>query len=78
MEDQQKITEMEAKINALEKKLSSSIIYDNSLFKRALGVFGHNILAQLILFIPMMLLFAIIAGLFLPTLFFPDILDQGW
>ena len=77
MEDLQKIAELEAKINTLEEKLSSSLIYDESLVKRALGIFGHNILAQLILFIPMMFLFAIIAGIF-SLLFFPEGLDQGW
>ena len=77
MEDLQKIAELEVKINTLEEKLSSSLIYDESLVKRALGIFGHNILAQLILFIPMMFLFAIIAGIF-SSLFFPGGLDQGW
>ena len=69
--------ELEVKINTLEEKLSSSLIYDESLVKRALGIFGHNILAQLILFIPMMFIFAIIAGIF-SSLFFPGGLDQGW
>ena len=77
MENLQKIAELEAKIKILEEKLSSSMIYDDSLLKRALGIFGHNILAQLILFIPMMFLFAIIAGIF-SSLFFPGGLDQGW
>ena len=77
MDDLQKKAEIEAKIKTLEKKLSSSMIYDDSLLKRALGVFGHNILAQLILFIPIMFLFAIIAGIF-SSLFFPGGLDQGW
>ena len=77
MEDQQKIAELEAKIKTIEEKLSSSMIYDDSLLKRALGIFGHTILAQLILFIPMMFLFAIIAGIF-SSLFFPGGLDQGW
>ena len=77
MEDQQKTAELEAKIKTIEEKLSSSMIYDDSLLKRAFGIFGHNILAQLILFIPMMFLFAIIAGIF-SSLFFPGGLDQGW
>ena len=58
MEDLNKINEMEKKINEMEKKLSSSIIYEDSLIKRALGIFGHNILAQLILFIPMIFIFS--------------------
>ena len=69
---------MKEKIKTIEEKLTSSMIYDDSLSKRALGIFGHNILAQLILFIPMMFLFVIIAGLFFPTLFSPGVLDQGW
>ena len=77
MENLQKIAELEAKIKTIEKKLSASMIYDDSILKRALGIFGHNILAQLILFIPIMFLFAIIVGIF-SSLFFPGGLDQGW
>ena len=77
IEDQKKVIELEEKINELEKKLSSSVIYEDSLIKRALGIFGHNIFAQLILFIPMIIIFSFFSGIF-SELFFPDIIDQGW
>ena len=77
MENQIKLMELEEKIDRLEEKLSSSMIYDNSLIKRSLGILGHNILAQLILFIPMVLIFGLFFGM-LSSLFSPEGLDQGW
>ena len=77
MENQIKLMELEEKIDRLEEKLSSSMIYDTSLIKRSLGILGHNILAQLILFIPMILIFGLFFGM-LSSLFSPEGLDQGW
>ena len=77
MDEQQQIIELERKVSALEERLSSSIIFDKSLIKRALGVFGYNLLAQLILFVPMMIIFMIIASMF-TSLFFPGGIGQGW
>ena len=37
MDDYSKIMELEAKIKLLEEKLNSSMIYNKSLFKRAIG-----------------------------------------
>ena len=51
MENQDKIIEFEAKIKKIEEKLNTSIIYDESFFKRAIGIFGHNLVGQIILFI---------------------------
>lgn len=77
MDDYSKTMELEAKIKLLEEKLNSSIIYDESLFKRAIGIFAHNLLGQIILFIPMIFIFGLFIGL-LSTLFFPTGFDQGW
>ena len=77
MNDQAKIIELESKIKFLEDKLSSSMIYDNSIIKRAIAILGHNILAQLILFIPIVLIFSLFFGV-LSSLFFPTGFDQGW
>lgn len=77
MEDQTKILELEAKVKRLEEKIDSSMIYDSSLFKRAIGIFGHNLLGQIILFIPMMFILGLFFGL-LSSLFFPSGFDQGW
>lgn len=77
MDEQKQIIELDRKITALEERLSSAIIFDKSLIKRALGVLGYNLLAQLIIFIPMMLIFMIFASMF-TSLFFPGGIDQGW
>jgi len=77
MDDQNKIFELETKIKQLEDKLNSSMVFDDSLLKRAIGIFGHNLLGQIILFLPIMILLGIIVG-FLSSLFFPSGFDQGW
>lgn len=77
MDEQTKIMELEAKIKRLEEKFDSSMVYDESLIKRAIGIFGHNLLGQIILFIPMMFILGLFVGL-LSTLFFPTGFDQGW
>ena len=77
MNDENKIIELEEKIKKIEAKLSSSMIFNKSIIKRSISIFGHNILAQLILFIPIIFFLGLILGL-LSKLFTPSILDQGW
>ncbi|MAJ44764.1 MAG: hypothetical protein CMF96_08510 [Candidatus Marinimicrobia bacterium] len=77
MENQDKITEFEAKIKRIEEKLNTSMIYDESFFKRAIGIFGHNLVGQIILFIPIIFILGLLIGIF-SLLFFPAGFDQGW
>ncbi|NOZ09322.1 MAG: hypothetical protein GXO91_10700 [FCB group bacterium] len=62
---EQKIIELENDVKQLKSRLPDSNLISPKFFKRAFAVLGHNLVAGLLVSIPLYILLFIIASLFL-------------
>ncbi len=62
---EQKVLELENEINQLKSRLPDSNLLSSGFLSRAFAVLGHNLIAGLLVSIPLYILLFIIASLFL-------------
>ena len=74
---EQKVQELEERLQKMEKKLNSTSLHSEHFLKRSFTILGHYWVAAVIISIPFMVIlmvgFSIITSLFLP-----EIQDYGW
>ncbi len=64
-----KLQELQERIIELESSLPDTALLDHSFLKRAFTVFGHNLVANLIVSIPFVILFQYFMIKFMPNIY---------
>ena len=73
----QKIEEIEIRLQKLEKKIQSTSLLSDYLFKRSFAVLGHYWFAAIIISIPLIVLMVTLISL-IASFFLPEVQDYGW
>ncbi len=69
---EQKVVELENEISQLKNRIPDSKLFSHKFLNRAFAVLGHNMIAGLLISIPLYILLFVIAGLFLGNTQFFD------
>lgn len=74
---EQKIQNLEERLENIEKKLNSTSLHSEHFLKRSFTILGHYWVAALIISIPM-IIFIVIGFSFIASIFLPEVQDYGW